>query len=190
MGDGIGLGSVCFCFSLNLHSAAQFVVYGPLMSLDDSLTLNWNRCHHPLPSLVCTVWLINVFSFYFREVPAELAFVLSKMENWEVVNAPDKHLGKMSGQVPMMPVAKKLPHDIDYFAFSKVANIYFKSHLWQMKREPIKTPFLPKQKESDFFESLAIFKLILRFMNDNSLGGIREKVVADYIANKGMHSEP
>ena len=112
------------------------------------------------------------------------------MENWEVVNAPDKHLGKMSGQVPMMPVAKKLPHDIDYFAFSKVANIYFKSHLWQMKREPIKTPFLPKQKESDFFESLAIFKLILRFMNDNSLGGILEKVVADYIANKGMHSEP
>ena len=112
------------------------------------------------------------------------------MENWEVVNAPDKHLGKMSGQVPMMPVAKKLPHDIDYFAFSKVANIYFKSHLWQMKREPIKTPFLPKQKESDYFESLAIFKLILRFMNDNSLGGIREKVLADYIANKGMHSEP
>ena len=51
--------------------------------------------------------MINVFSFYFREVPAELAFVLSKMENWEVVNAPDKHLGKMSGQVPMMPVAKK-----------------------------------------------------------------------------------
>ena len=109
-----------------------------------------------------------LYTFYlFREVPAELAFVLSKLDTWEVVNAPDKHLGKMSGQVPMMPAAKKLPHDIDYYAFSKVANIYFKSHLWQMKREPIKTPFLPKQKESDYFESLAIFKLILRFMNDN-----------------------
>merc|ERR1719220_3119380 len=95
----------------------------------------------------------------------------------------------MSGQVPMMPVAKKLPHDIDYFAFSKVANIYFKSHLWQMKREPIKTPFLPKQKESDYYESLAIFKLILRFMNDNSLGGMREKILADYIANKGIQNE-
>ena len=123
------------------------------------------------------------------EVPAELAFVLSKLESWEVVNAPDKHLSKMSGQVPMMPIAKKLPHDIDYYAFSKAANIYFKSHLWQMKREPIKTPFLPKQKESDYIESLAIFKLILRFMNDNSLSGMREKVLADYIVNKGIQNE-
>ena len=142
------------------------------------------------------------------EVPAELAFVLSKLETWEVVNAPDKHLAKMSGPLPMMPLAKKLPHDIDYYAFSKgkksrlmkcdpffncdpfsAANIYFKSHLWQMKREPIKTPFLPKQKESDYYESLAIFKLILRFMNDNSLGGMREKILADYIANKGIQNE-
>ena len=48
MRDDIGLGSVCFCFSLNLRSAAQFVVYGRLTTLDDSLPLNPNRCHHPL----------------------------------------------------------------------------------------------------------------------------------------------
>ena len=35
-------------FSLNLHGAAQFVVYGHLMTLDDSLSLNPNQCHHPL----------------------------------------------------------------------------------------------------------------------------------------------
>ena len=75
-----------------------------------------------------------------------------------------------------------------YFTL-QVANIYFKSHLWQMKREPIKTPFLPKQKESDYLESLALFKLILRFMNDNSLSGMREKVMADYIAHKGIENE-
>ena len=130
-----------------------------------------------------------VASVNHLEVPAELAFVLSKMDHWEVVNAPDRHLGKMAGPLPMMPMVKRLPHDIDYFAFSKVANIYFKSHLWQMKREPIKTPFLPKQKESDYFESLALFKLILRFMNDNSLSGMREKVMADYIAHKGIENE-
>ena len=104
----IGSGSACFCFSLNLGSAAQYVVYSRLMTWDISLSLNPNWCHHLLiTQLFYTLWLINVFSFYFREVPAELAFVLSKMENWEVVNASDKHLGKMSGQVPMMPVAKK-----------------------------------------------------------------------------------
>ena len=42
MGDDIGSGSDCFCFLLNLHSAAQFVVYGCLMTLDDSLSLNLN----------------------------------------------------------------------------------------------------------------------------------------------------
>jgi myosin-15 len=71
----------------------------------------------------------------------------------------------------------------------QVANVYFKSHLWQMKREPIKTPFLSKSKESDYQESLAIFKLILRFMNDNNLSGLREKVLSDYIVNKGLRNE-
>ena len=56
MGDDIGLGSVCFCFSLNLHSAAQFVVYGPLMSLDDSVSLNPNQCYHPLITQL-TLWV-------------------------------------------------------------------------------------------------------------------------------------
>ncbi len=46
-----------------------------------------------------------------------------------------------------------------------------------MKRDPIKTPFLSKAKDSDYEESLAIFKLILRFMNDERLGGIKEKVI-------------
>ena len=58
-----------------------------------------------------------------------------------------------------------------------MASVYFKSHLWQMKREPIQTPFLSKSKESDYNDSLAIFKLILRFMNDDALeSGKREKV--------------
>ena len=40
--------------------------------------------------------------------------------------------------------------------------MYFKSHLWQARKEPIKTPFLAKAREADYNESLAIFKLILR----------------------------
>lgn len=53
-----------------------------------------------------------------------------------------------------------------------------------MKREPIKTPFLNKAKDSDFADSLAIFKLILRFMNDESLNGKKEQALGDYIAYK------
>ena len=39
MGDDVSFGSICFYFSLNLRSAAQFVVYGRLTTLDDSLSL-------------------------------------------------------------------------------------------------------------------------------------------------------
>lgn len=53
-----------------------------------------------------------------------------------------------------------------------------------MKRDPIKTPFLNKHKDSDFADSLAIFKLILRFMNDDSLTGKKEQALGDYIAYK------
>lgn len=53
-----------------------------------------------------------------------------------------------------------------------------------MKREPIKTPFLNKAKDSEFADSLAIFKLILRFMNDESLNGKKEQALGDYIAYK------
>lgn len=67
--------------------------------------------------------------------------------------------------------------------------IGFQSHVWGMKREPIKTPFLHKTKDSDYADSLAIFKLILRFMNDDSLSDRKEQVLGDYICYKGVANE-
>ena len=109
----------------------------------------------------------------------------SKLDNWVPVNT-EKNLAKVSGRLSQPRRSQRLPSDIDYYVFSKVANIYFKSHLWQMRKEPIKTPFLAKSKESDYQESLAIFKLVLRFMNDGKLSGQREKILGDYIINKGI----
>jgi myosin-15 len=126
------------------------------------------------------------------DIPAQLAFILSKLDTWKPVVHMEKSLAKVSGQVPGMQRKEKLklPHDIDYYVFSKVASVYFKSHLWQMKREPIQTPFLSKSKESDYNDSLAIFKLILRFMNDDALeSGKREKVLGDYIVNQGISNQ-
>jgi len=60
----------------------------------------------------------------------------------------------------------------------------FQSHVWGMKKEPIKTPFLHKSKDSDYMDSIAIFKLILRFMNDVTLSPKREQALADYIIHK------
>lgn len=103
--------------------------------------------------------------------------------DWEPAHT-ERNLVKVVGNVSTVPRKYHLPQDIDYHAFTKFTNIYFKSHVWGMKREPIKTPFLAKAKDIDYQDSLAIFKLILRFMNDNNLSGKKETVLGDYIVNK------
>ena len=64
MSEDIVSGSICFCFSLNLRSAAQFVVYGHLTALDNSLSQKPNWCHHPLITQLTPVevqtWLGNI----------------------------------------------------------------------------------------------------------------------------------
>lgn len=57
----------------------------------------------------------------------------------------------------------RLPSDIDQYAFTKFTSVYFKAHIWGMKRDPIKSPFLAKSNETDYQSSLAIFKLVSRF---------------------------
>lgn len=125
------------------------------------------------------------------DIPAELAFIWNKLDGWTPPHV-DRNLVKVVGPVvdsnQQLP-EYQLPDDIDQHAFSKFSNIYFKSHVWGMKRDPIKTPFLNKHKDSDFADSLAIFKLILRFMNDDSLTGKKEQALGDYIAYKGLSNE-
>ncbi|XP_014277405.1 unconventional myosin-XV isoform X2 [Halyomorpha halys] len=122
------------------------------------------------------------------DIPAELAFVFNKIDDWTPVHS-ERQLVKVVGHVVEPEENNTLPQDIDQHPFSKFTNIYFKSHVWGMKREPIKTPLLTKALDSDFAESLAIFKLILRFMNDESLNGKKEQALADYIAYKGLSNE-
>jgi len=54
------------------------------------------------------------------EIPAELAFVLSTLDGWEPVHT-EKRLSKVSAAALKAPA--KLPHDIDYYVFSKVTQL-------------------------------------------------------------------
>ncbi|XP_020280008.1 unconventional myosin-XV isoform X2 [Pseudomyrmex gracilis] len=122
------------------------------------------------------------------EIPAELAFIYSKLDDWQPTHT-ERNLLKVVGQVVPMNCTYNLPPDIDQYQFSKFTNIYFKSHIFGMKREPIKTPFLAKARDQDYTDSLMIFKMILRFMNENNLNGKREQALGDYIVNKGIVNE-
>ncbi|XP_064478725.1 unconventional myosin-XV-like isoform X2 [Ornithodoros turicata] len=120
------------------------------------------------------------------EIPAELAFIFTKLDEWQSPHN-DRNVTKASPSVSRPRTSTPgLPSDVDQHVFTKFTNIYFKSHLWGMKREPIRTPFLAKASGSQHQDSLALFKLILRFMNDSHLSGQRERVLGDYIVQRGL----
>ena len=47
-----------------------------------------------------------------------------------------------------------------------------------VRKEPIKSAFLPKSSNYDNKEAVAVFKLILRFMNDTKMSAKQEQVSA------------
>lgn len=123
------------------------------------------------------------------DVPAELAFMFSKMDGWSPLHG-DRHLVKVVGTVPGPPTTQDLPTDLDQFAFGKFSSVYCNGIKLGPRRDPISTPFLTRaaSRDQDHQDSLAVFKLILRWAGDNTLDSAREKALADYIVHKGLSS--
>ena len=79
-------------------------------------------------------------------------------------------------------------------SFSNFEFIFaFQSHLWGARKEALQTPLLPKTSDADVADSLAIFKLILRFTagpHGNNMTGPelakRDNALANYIIHKGI----
>lgn len=97
------------------------------------------------------------------EIPAELGFILSKLDDWPGSPGAVARAPASAGSVVVPPAShatRQLPADVDQHAFSKFTSIYFKSHVWGMKREPIRTPFLAKASDAQNQESLSLFKLV------------------------------
>ncbi|CRK99256.1 CLUMA_CG012669, isoform A [Clunio marinus] len=128
-------------------------------------------------------------SIFQLDVPAELAFIYSKIENWNQVHN-DKNLVKVVGTVPGPPIASDLPNDLEQFSFNKFSSVYCNGIHLHPRKDPITQPFLSRtaSKDKDFNDSLSMFKLILRWTGDSSLDAVRAKVLADYIVNKGLMS--
>ncbi|XP_017109787.2 unconventional myosin-XV isoform X3 [Drosophila bipectinata] len=126
----------------------------------------------------------------YLDIPAELAFIYSKLQGWSPPHG-DRNLVKVLGTVPGPPnAAMQLPEDLAQFSFGKFSSVYCNGMRLQPRREPITAPFLSRaaSRDQDFQDALAVFKLILRWSNDKSLEGAKEKLLADYIVHKALSS--
>lgn len=128
-------------------------------------------------------------SVHHLEIPAELAFIFSKLEGYNPPHT-ERNLVKVVGGVNGTPAPINLPTDLNQFEFNKFTSVYFKGGDFGLKKEPITTPFLSKAaaRDEDFQDAVALFKLILRCINDPQLSGARERALADYIVHKGLMS--
>lgn len=128
-------------------------------------------------------------SVHNLEIPADLSFIFSKLDAYTPTHS-ERNLVKVVGGITGSPPNLSLPNDLDQFAFGKFCSVYFKGTDLGVKREPITSPFLSKAaaRDQDFQDSLALFKLILRWSNDSQLTGLKERAIADYIVYKGSNS--
>ncbi|XP_026324836.1 unconventional myosin-XV isoform X2 [Hyposmocoma kahamanoa] len=130
-------------------------------------------------------------SLQVLEVPAELAFILTKLDDWQPLHT-DKNLAKVSGDVYAEDERIQLPRDLQQFAFSKFSSVYFADGgQLSPRKHPITRPFLAKAavRDQDFNDAVATFKLILRWCDESAVGNeARQKVLADYIASRGLSS--
>ena len=121
------------------------------------------------------------------EIPEQLERMLANLDNLNL-NRSERNIHKLTAEQQFnfklsKSQLKPLPSDIDQYAFSKFTNIYFNSHVWAMRKEPIKTAFLLKNSNFEVKQSRTLFKLVLRFMNDHTLTELREKIFLDFIIN-------
>jgi len=81
----------------------------------------------------------------------------------------------------------KLPVDINSFSFLKFIQAYIQDYeKWDRILTPITKPFLVKISQADIQDSLSMFKMVLRFVNSNEYDPRRDKLLADYICQKGL----
>lgn len=57
---------------------------------------------------------------------------------------------------------------------------------WERTMVPLTQPFLIKTDSNDIQESLDLFKMVLRYVNSNEFDKKRDKVLNDYIIQRGL----
>ncbi|XP_074649564.1 unconventional myosin-XV-like [Tubulanus polymorphus] len=115
------------------------------------------------------------------EVPPRLAVLFGQQDQWQPLHS-DRNIVTVVGNITQTESNEySLPYDINAHTVAKLRNVFLKAPGdWGMRTEPIDQPFTVTDAD-DAIDAVALFKLILRFMNDANLVGWRETLLGDYI---------
>ncbi|PVD39191.1 hypothetical protein C0Q70_01819 [Pomacea canaliculata] len=130
----------------------------------------------------------NMASVANLEVPGELAYVYSKLDEWRLPH-DGVNIMAAAGDVQAMDMGYRLPVDINSHSFSKFTSVYFREPRWGVKMEPLKSSLTNLQSDDLVYKSLSLFKLILRYMSEENMTEKREKILSDYIVQMGLQNE-
>lgn len=104
-----------------------------------------------------------------------------------VFNSNKSNLPKVRTNTTYLPFDCSVDKPVvETLSIEEFAELYLKNHILQARRDPILAPFLPKESEDEFQLSLKIFKLILKYMNDNTLNNYQRSILAQYIIQQGI----
>ena len=115
----------------------------------------------------------------FVEIPEEISKTLERKSE----------IGRVKTFTHYLTFDSKLERpEAESMTIEEFAELYFKNHILEARREPILAPFLPKDTEEDFQFSLVLFKLILKYMNDSSLEPHQRFLLAKLIIQRGIEN--
>ncbi|XP_078385251.1 unconventional myosin-XVB [Cetorhinus maximus] len=117
------------------------------------------------------------------EIPAELAALLQLAERQPP--AVDNQIAEVSLPQVKAVINVSLPADVNSFPFSKFINQHFQVPQLQVLNEPLQQP-LTHLRGAERQAAVELFKLILRFLQDESLQGRKEIILGNFIAQKGI----
>jgi hypothetical protein len=116
------------------------------------------------------------------EIPAELAFVLSNVDDDDDDRSVYDNRIKVGVGETLATTPRRHDNNENFRSFV----LEFIRTDFAVKKEPILSPFL---KTSPSTSSLQVFKLILRYVNDGNLRGLRDVLLLAYITNYGINDD-
>ncbi|XP_069785409.1 unconventional myosin-XVB isoform X2 [Narcine bancroftii] len=166
-----------------------------LVQFGAAVVISHTAAHRRQNQLIKTPWIQRIHSRSKRrggavrmnigllEIPVELAVLLQQAE----ASTPpfENQVTEISPPQVRAIINHSLPADVDDYPFSKFINDHFQVPQLHVLDEPLQHPLTPLAG-AERQVALELFKLVLRFQQEEFLQSRKEIILGNYIVQKGL----